>query len=400
MNGIELKYQGKKDESEVLNSVFRAKKIKLGRTSTYISGDNFEVMSSLLISGYENSIDLIYIDPPYNTKQIFNVDNERVSTVSRNGSIVAYSDDLKPFEYLEFIRERLILMRELLSKKGSIYLHIDYRMGHYIKIIMDEVLGSENFLNDIARIKSNPKNFKRPAFGNQRDMILFYAKNKGHNIFNNITQELTEEEIESKFKKVDKNGRRYNTVPVHAPGETTAGETGGYWRDMLPPKGRHWRTSPKELDRLDKADLIEWSKNGVPRIKKYADEHKGKKIQDIWNYIDPAYPLYPTEKNLDMLKMIIQQSSNKDSLVMDCFAGSGSTLLAAEQLGRKWIGVDQSEYSAKVVKKRFKGINFSYVDYSNIVDKVTIEEKNKSEDAAAPLGMTDIQPLAQAKLII
>ena len=400
MNGIELKYQGKKDESEVLNSVFRAKKIKLGRTSTYISGDNFEVMSSLLISGYENSIDLIYIDPPYNTKQVFNVDNERVSTVSRNGSIVAYSDDLKPFEYLEFIRERLILMRELLSKKGSIYLHIDYRMGHYIKIIMDEVLGSENFLNDIARIKSNPKNFKRPAFGNQRDMILFYAKNKGHNIFNNITQELTEEEIESKFKKVDKNGRRYNTVPVHAPGETTAGETGGYWRDMLPPKGRHWRTSPKELDRLDKADLIEWSKNGVPRIKKYADEHKGKKIQDIWNYIDPAYPLYPTEKNLDMLKMIIQQSSNKDSLVMDCFAGSGSTLLAAEQLGRKWIGVDQSEYSAKVVKKRFKGINFSYVDYSNIVDKVTIEEKNKSEDAAAPLGMTDIQPLAQAKLII
>ena len=120
----------------------------------------------------------------------------------------------------------------------------------------------------------------------------------------------------------------------------------------------------------------------------------------LFTYIDPAYPLYPTEKNLDMLKMIIQQSSNKDSLVMDCFAGSGSTLLAAEQLGRKWVGVDQSEYSAKVVKKRFNGINFSYVDYSNIVDKVTIEEKNKSEDAAAPLGMTDIQPLAQAKLII
>ena len=98
-------------------------------------------------------------------------------------------------EYLEFIRERLILMRELLSAKGSIYLHIDCKMVHYVKLIMDEVFGAENFLNDIARIKSNPKNFKRPAYGNQRDMVLFYAKNRGKNIFNNITRSLTEEEI-------------------------------------------------------------------------------------------------------------------------------------------------------------------------------------------------------------
>lgn len=206
------------------------------------------------------------------------------------------------------------------------------------------------------------------------------------NSFNDITQGLTEKDIESKFKKVDKYGRRYNTVPVHAPGETTNGETGNYWRDMLPPKGRHWRTSPKELDRLDKDGLIEWSKNGVPRIKKYADEHKGKKIQDIWSYIDPAHPLYPTEKNLDMLKMIVQQSSNKNSLVMDCFAGSGSTLLAAEQTGRRWLGVDQSEYSAKVIKKRFNGINFNCINYRNIVDKVAIEEKDKSEDVTTSLN--------------
>lgn len=340
MNEIRLDYQGKKDEREILDSVSYAKTIRLGKNSAYISGDNFGVMSSLLASGYSGSIDLIYIDPPYNTNQVFNVNDERVSTISRNGSIVAYSDDLKPFEYLEFIRERLILMRELLSEKGSIYLHIDCKMGHYVKIIMDEIFGAENFLNDIARIKSNPKNFKRPAYGNQRDMVLFYAKKKGKNIFNNITQSLTEKEIELKFKKIDKDGRRYNTVPVHAPGETTNGETGGYWRDMLPPKGRHWRTNPKELDKLDAAGMIEWSKNGVPRIKKYADEHNGKKIQDIWSFIDPAYPLYPTEKNLDMLKMIVQQSSNLDSIVMDCFAGSGSTLLAAEQTGRKWIGID------------------------------------------------------------
>ena len=399
MDGIELNYQGKKDEDEILSSVSNAKTIKLGKNPTYISGDNFAVMSSLLASGYSGSVDLIYIDPPFNTNQVFNVNDGRVSTISRNGSIVAYSDDLKPFEYLEFIRERLILMRELLSEKGSIYLHIDCKMGHYVKMIMDEVFGAENFLNDIARIKSNPKNFKRPAYGNQRDMVLFYAKNKGNNIFNNITQGLTEKEIESKFKKIDKDGRRYNTVPVHAPGETTTGETGGYWRDMLPPKGRHWRTSPKELDKLDKAGLIEWSKNGVPRIKKYADEHKGKKIQDIWNYIDPAYPLYPTEKNLDMLKMIVQQSSNQDSLIMDCFAGSGSTLLAAEQTGRKWLGIDQSEYSAKVVKERFSEIKFDYIEFANTNDEA-IEKENATIESVESLATADMRPLAQAKLSI
>ena len=239
MDGIELKYQGKRSESEIISLVSDVKKIKLGKNPTYINGDNLIVMSSLLASGYNNSVDLIYIDPPYNTNQVFSVDNDRVSTISRNGSVVAYSDNLRPSEYLEFIRERLILMRELLSAKGSIYLHIDCKMGHYVKLIMDEVFGAENFLNDIARIKSNPKNFKRPAYGNQRAMVLFYAKNRGKNIFNNITRSLTEEEIISKFKKIDKNGRHYNTVPVHAPGETKSGETGGYWRDMLPPKGRH-----------------------------------------------------------------------------------------------------------------------------------------------------------------
>lgn len=378
MDGIELKYQGKRSESEIISLVSDVKKIKLGKNPTYINGDNLIVMSSLLASGYNNSVDLIYIDPPYNTNQVFSVDNDRVSTISRNGSVVAYSDNLRPSEYLEFIRERLILMRELLSAKGSIYLHIDCKMGHYVKLIMDEVFGAENFLNDIARIKSNPKNFKRPAYGNQRDMVLFYAKNRGKNIFNNITRSLTEEEIISKFKKIDKNGRHYNTVPVHAPGETKSGETGRYWRDMLPPKGRHWRTNPEELDKLDSEGLIEWSKNGVPRIKKYADEHKGKKIQDIWSYIDPAYPLYPTEKNLDMLKMIVLQSSNSDSLVMDCFAGSGSTLLAAEQAGRKWIGIDQSDYSAEVIKERFRKVDFDYIKFSDIEDDLNKEQAIKA----------------------
>lgn len=399
MDGIELNYQGKKDKEVILDSISHAKKMELSKKPAYISGDNFAVMSSLLASGYKNCVDLIYIDPPYNTNQVFNVNDERVSTISRNGSIVAYSDDLQPAEYLEFIRERLILMHEMLSERGSIYLHIDCKMGHYVKMIMDEVFGADNFLNDIARIKSNPKNFKRLAFGNQRDMVLFYAKQKGQNIFNDVTQSFTDEEIAAKFKKIDENGRRYNTVPAHAPGETNNGATGGRWRGMLPPKGRHWRTTPKELDKLDAAGLIEWSRNGVPRIKKYADEHQGKKIQDVWNYIDPAYPVYPTEKNLEMLKMIVRQSSNSDSIVMDCFAGGGSTLLAAEETGRKWLGIDQSDYSAKVIKERFADIDFDFIDYSAINDTVA-DSKNTIIESIEALSAKETPLLNQPRLAV
>jgi adenine-specific DNA-methyltransferase len=361
---MELNYNGKKSASEILKQARTRKPLKFDiEKPTFIKGNNFDALSSLIVSGLYGKIDLIYIDPPFNTNQTFTVENERVSTISRSKSaVVAYSDQMTSREYIEFMRERLILLKELLSDNGSIYLHIDNKMGHYIKIIMDEIFGVDNFKNDISRIKSNPKNFMRKAYGNQKDVILFYANNKDKNIFNNITIKLDENEKAEMFKKIDKNGRRYNTVPVHAPGETTSGKTGGKWRDMLPPSGRHWRTNPDELDKLDKQGLIEWSKNGVPRIKKFADEHKGKKIQDIWNYIDPAYPLYPTEKNLNMLEMIIEQSSDEDSMVLDCFAGSGSTLLAAQNLGRKWIGIDQSDVSAEVVKDRFKNIDYIFIE--------------------------------------
>ena len=359
---MNLDYAGKKSEKEILAKAKSLKKsVDNIDNSLLLKGDNFTALSSLL-PNYIGKIDLIYIDPPFNTNQTFTVEDERVSTISRKkNAIVAYSDQMTPSEYIEFMRERLILLRELLSDNGSIYLHIDTKMGHYIKIIMDEIFGIDNFKNDITRIKSNPKNFMRKAYGNQKDVIYFYAKNKDRNIFNNVTIQLDENDKAKMFKKVDENGRRYNTVPVHAPGETN-GKTGSEWRGMLPPSGRHWRTDPSELDKLDNLGLIEWSKNGVPRIKKFADEHKGKKIQDIWNYIDPAYPLYPTEKNLKMLEMIIEQSSNDDSIILDCFAGSGSTLLAAQNLGRRWIGIDQSDVSHKVIKTRFDKIAHEYLE--------------------------------------
>lgn len=319
----------------------------------YILGDNVEVMQELLKNGFEGKFDLVYIDPPFSTNNVFTV-CERTSTISRtkNGD-VAYCDKFSKVEFLEFIRQRLVLIRELMSEQGSIYLHIDTKIGHYVKILMDEVFGENNFLSEITRKKSNPKNFARKAYGNEKDVIFFYAKSAGKHIWNDITVAHNEADIAKKYPKIDANGRKYNTVPLHAPGETVNGVTGGMWRGTMPPAGRHWRTAPAELDRLDEAGLIEWSKNGNPRLKKFADEHKGKKIQDIWlDFKDPQYPKYPTQKNYNMLDLIVRQSSAPNSWVLDAFAGSGTTLVAAKRNGRKFVGIDSSKIAAEIAKMR------------------------------------------------
>lgn len=315
-----------------------------------IKSENFYALSALL-KYFKEKIDLIYIDPPFNTMQDFFISEGRANTVSAIKTSTAYSDKMSFEKFLAFMWERLILIHALLSERGSLYLHIDCKSGHYLKILLDEIFGAENFRNDIARIKSNPKNFHRKAWGNEKDMILFYVKQHDKNIWNDIRIPLDEEETTRKFSKTDSDGRRYTTIPLHAPGETQNGVTGRPWRGLQVPAGRHWRTDPSEFDRLDAEGKIEWSSNGNPRIKKYADEHAGKKIQDVWTFKDPQYPVYPTEKNHDMLNLIISQSSLKESFVLDCFAGSGSTLVCANGLGRHWIGVDQSEAAINIIRQ-------------------------------------------------
>lgn len=328
-----------------------------------IKGDNIDAMHWLIANGYRGKIDLVYIDPPFATGGTFAVDSDgRVATISKSSdSVLAYTDTITGADFIAYLKERIVLIHELLSEQGSLYLHIDYKIGHYVKVMLDEVFGMENFRNDITRIKCNPKNFERIGYGNIKDLILFYSKGK-RPIWNNPHIQGKEEEIASLYNKVDSSGRRYTTVPIHAPGETN-GETSRPFKGLLPPKGRHWRCSVEELEKLDNAGLIEWSKNGNPRKINYADEHLTRKAQDIWEFKDPTNPIYPTEKNLDMLKFIIEASSNLDSIVMDCFCGSGSTLQAAEICGRKWIGVDKSDVSIQTVRRRLdKNDLFSSVE--------------------------------------
>lgn len=315
-----------------------------------IKGDNIDGLQWLLDNGFKGKIDLVYIDPPFATGGSFGIDpSGRVSTISRaEDAAEAYSDQLQGEEYIEYLRRRVALIYELLSDRGSFYLHIDYKIGHYVKVMLDGIFGMKYFRNDITRVKCNPKNFDRNGYGNIKDMILYYVKSDSA-IWNNPVFGVEESDLKKRYPKTDASGRRYTTVPIHAPGETK-GNTSLPFRGLLPPKGRHWRCSVEELEELDRKGLIEWSSTGNPRKINYADEHTSTKAQDIWTFKDPVYPTYPTEKNQDMLRFIVGASSNPDSIVMDCFCGSGSLLRAAGALGRKWIGMDKSALAIKVTK--------------------------------------------------
>lgn len=336
-----------------------------------LHGDNFDALKYLAHeSGLTGKVTptecvgvkLVYIDPPYGTNQAFTISSERFATISRvNGGKLAYSDTLTGDDYLKFLEERLILIRELMAADGSIYLHIDTKMGHYVKVLMDKIFGAKNFINDITRVKCNPKNFARKGYGNIKDMILFYSKSKEF-VWNDPRQPIKIDENDARFRSADANERRYTTTPLHAPGETTNGATGKKWRGMLPPTGRHWRYDPKVLDELDTKGLIEWSSTGNPRKIIYADDvmRAGIKVQDIWIYKDPQNPKYPTEKNIEMLKMIVSASSNHGDIILDAFCGSGTTLVAAQELQRKWIGIDSSSEAIAICKQRLT--QFDYID--------------------------------------
>jgi len=315
-----------------------------------IKADNIEGLTFLLEScGLEGKVDLIYTDPPFATNCNFTITDGRASTISNSSKgDIAYTDNILGADFVEYIRQRLVLMKRLLSDRGSIYLHTDYKIGHYVKVMMDGVFGIENFRNDISRIKCNPKNFKRIGYGNIKDMILFYTKSDNP-IWNEPREPYTQKDLEKLFPKKDSKGRRYTTVPIHAPGETMNPKP---FKGMMPPAGRHWRTDVETLEEWDRRGLIEWSDNGNPRKIVYADEKEGKRVQDIWEYKDPQYPIYPTEKNIDFIKMIIKTSSNIGSIVLDPFCGSGTTLEAAQSMERQWIGIDKSDLAIKTIKER------------------------------------------------
>ena len=350
-NTVRLTYKDKASKEEILNHtppVFAAYPSASSFKRLYFS-DNLDALRALLNDQkLYGRINLIYIDPPFATQSQF---HSRSQTQ-------AYDDTLSGAAFVEFLRKRIILLHELLSNEGSIYLHLDEKMIFQMKIIMDEVFGIDNYRNMIVRKKCNPKNYTRKSYGNIADFILFYTKTNKY-VWNRQTMPLSEDAKREYHYIEQGTGRRYMKVPVHAPG-TRNGETGKPWRGLTPPPGKHWQYTPEQLDAMDARGEIFWSKNGNPRRKVYLDEHPGVGIQDIWLDFRDAHNQnikitgYPTEKNPDLLKRIIAASSNPGDIVLDCFAGSGTTLAVADEMQRNWIGIDNSAEAIKTILRRFE----------------------------------------------
>jgi adenine-specific DNA-methyltransferase len=352
-------YTGKKTDKEILEGtkIHPEKKLSVTKKqegtwrNRLYQGENLDVLRGLLDDPQVcHKIKLVYIDPPFATGSSFE---------SRNGN-KAYDDVALGAKYLEFLRERLIVLRELMHKQGSIYVHLDGKMTCPIKIIMDEIFGASRFRNLITRKKSNRKNFTTKQYGNISDYILFYTKNESYSW--NRPHDAWTKETAVEYQYVEsETGRRFMKVPVHAPGLRN-GETGKTWRGKLPPPGKHWQYPPTVLDELDAKGEIYWSPTGNPRRKIYLDQSKGIPVQDIWLDCRDAHNQnievtgYPTEKPIELLQRIVAASSDPGDLVLDCFAGSGTTLVAAEKLNRRWIGTDSSlEAIATSIKRLAKG---------------------------------------------
>ncbi len=325
----------------------------------FYAGDN--LVGLRLIAEMGIAVDLVYIDPPFATNNEFLIDDHRANTVSASGR-PAYSDTVRGNDYLDALRQRLNAIHDVISPTGSIYVHIDVKMEHHVRLLMDDVFGPENFRNSITRIKCNPKNFDRFSYGNVKDTILFYSVSPGQITWNPQREPLSDDEVARLYPHTDSAGRRYTTTPLHAPGVTANGPTGQPWRGMDPPPGRHWRYAPARLDELDAAGLIAWSGAGNPRKIRYASEAAGKLPQDVWLYKDPQRPTYPTQKNTNMLERIILTSSNPGDTVLDCYAGSGSTLLTAARLERRFIGMDNAPAARSVTERRLERQGTAWAD--------------------------------------
>jgi DNA modification methylase len=328
-----------------------------------VQGDNLQFLKTchrnadpLIKDRVKGKVKLFYIDPPFATKSDFG---------GKNGER-SYSDKVATAEFIEGLRERLIYQRELLDEDGSIYMHLDQKMSHYAKIMMDEVYGKDNFRNEIIwkRKTGRGQTNKKPTeFGTQTDFILFYSKSS-NNFFSNVIKPLKKEYIENFYKYIDENGRKFRIADLSSPSlrPNLIYEYKGY-----KPPAKGWAISKQKMQQWDKEGRLYFpkKKNGRIQRKRFLDENEGEVVQNLWDDIAIAGPQsderidYPTQKPEALLERIILASSNPDDLVMDIFAGSGTTAAVAEKLGRRWIVCDFGKHAIYTMQKRMLRIGES-----------------------------------------
>lgn len=315
----ELVYAGKQREEDILADTMAVplQPIKTfgekggGWTNKLIFGDNLQVMKSLLDDPkVKGQVKLIYIDPPFATKQEFRGSQDQK----------AYQDKIAGAQFIEFLRKRLIFLRELLSDDGTIYVHMDWKKAHYVKVIMDEIFGEKNFLNELIWAYKERETSKR-FYNRKHENILFYAKsNNSMYPFNaDLIREDYSEVTINKFKLTDEKGRRYRL------------------------RGKDGTSDPPFESEDTYRQYLDENSGPLPRdwfIKPFVNQAAEERIG------------YPTQKPESVLERIIKASSNEGDLVLDAFAGSGTTLAVAEKLGRRWIGIDCGKLAIYTIQKR------------------------------------------------
>ncbi len=333
-----------------------------------IWGDNKLVMASLL-KEFKGKIDLIYIDPPFDVGADFTMAvpiGEKKETVGKDQSaleMVAYRDmwGKGTDSYLHMIYERLVFMRELLAETGSIYVHLGPQIAAFIRPMLDEIFGADNYLNDIVWKRFN---FHADAnrYGTVHEYILYYRKTFNAK-FNKPFTQFKESYIKSHFTGRAPDGRIYRLDNATAPGHGKTGTPMRFGdRTLTPPAGAMWRWNQKNIDELMERGAIVFTTTGMPAVKRYLDELKGSAVHTIWSDINPINSQsierlgYDTQKPETLLERIINASSNEGDLVADFFCGSGTTGAVAEKLGRRWIMTDLGRFAIHTSRKRLIGI--------------------------------------------
>ncbi len=350
---------------------------------TIFTGDNLPIMRGI----NSKSVDLIYLDPPFNSNANYaapigseaagaefkdtwtldDVDNAWLDLIEAKypalNRVIHAAMTNSDKSYLIYMAARLLEMKRILKDTGSIYLHCDPTMSHYLKLIMDTIFGKQNFRSEITwkRATSAQKGSQHRSlrWGNNVDILLFYASSLLTSL--SPERELTEPEIKEKFDRVDENGRRYYDDSSHIWRTPNMGDRPNLcyeWRGFVNPHLSGWRLSKERLEEEYQKGNIVIRPDGKLERRKYLEDYKGASYGNLWDDILPTSGNertgYPTQKPLALLDRIIKASSNKGDVVFDPFCGCATTLVAAGRLQRDWIGIDISAKAAELVVERIK----------------------------------------------
>lgn len=339
-----------------------------------IWGDKKYVLPSLLPE-FAGQVNLIYIDPPFNVGADFSftatiadhpdADEDETTEFIKYPSIIeqkAYRDTWgKGLDsYMQWFYETALLLKELLTDDGCIYVHLDANVGHYVKVILDEIFGYENFRNEIIWKRMYAHNTTTKKLGSVTDTIFFYSKNDKY-VFNPPRQEHSPDYIRDFYRHKDESGRLYrlNNVernPALGIRKNLIYEFKGY----TPPYG--WMMERGKLEEMDRQGKIVWSSNGRPTRKNYLDEMEKPVVGNLWDDVKPLSGAhaermeYPTQKPEQLLSRILETSTKEGDLILDCFCGSGTTAATSEKLNRRWITCDLGRFAIHTARKRLLGI--------------------------------------------